>query len=170
MFERYKPKHGNGDQETNGSVSKAVQEKFANYRPTPGNGTGHSTGRQTTPVDNGQKPREPIISCQAGDENSSTFWNLFASGDAERAVEKSTAIFVVKSIVSEILGTQRCGEVRFGSDPVTIGDVLATIDSRTVAYPIADFVQVEGDKIRSEHVYFDVQTVAEQLGLKPKKT
>ena len=39
---------------------------------------------------------------------------------------------------------------------------------RTVAYPIASFVQVEGDKIRSEHVYFDRQTVAEQLGLKPK--
>jgi predicted ester cyclase len=41
---------------------------------------------------------------------------------------------------------------------------------RTVAYPIAVFSQVEGDKIRSEHVYFDRQTVAEQLGLTPKKT
>ena len=39
---------------------------------------------------------------------------------------------------------------------------------RTVAYPIAAFTQVEGDKIRSEHVYFDRQTVAEQLGLKAK--
>jgi hypothetical protein len=33
MFDRYKPNHGKGDQETNGSVSKAVQEKFAKYRP-----------------------------------------------------------------------------------------------------------------------------------------
>jgi steroid delta-isomerase-like uncharacterized protein len=41
---------------------------------------------------------------------------------------------------------------------------------RTAAYPIASFAQVEGDKIRSEHIYFDRQTVAEQLGLKPKKT
>ena len=41
---------------------------------------------------------------------------------------------------------------------------------RTVAYPIASFTQVEGDKIRSEHVYFDRQGVAEQLGLTPKKT
>ena len=41
---------------------------------------------------------------------------------------------------------------------------------RTVAYPIASFAQVEGDKIRSEHVYFDRQGVAEQLGLTPKKT
>ena len=39
---------------------------------------------------------------------------------------------------------------------------------RTVAYPGASFVQVEGDKIRSEHVYLDRQTVLEQLGLKPK--
>jgi steroid delta-isomerase-like uncharacterized protein len=30
------------------------------------------------------------------------------------------------------------------------------------------FTQVEGDKIRSEHVYLDRQTVAEQLGLKAK--
>jgi len=41
---------------------------------------------------------------------------------------------------------------------------------RTAAYPIASFAQVEGDKIRSEHTYLDRQTVAEQLGLKPKKT
>jgi steroid delta-isomerase-like uncharacterized protein len=41
---------------------------------------------------------------------------------------------------------------------------------RSVAYPIAIFAKIEGDKIRSEHVYFDRQTVAEQLGLTPKKT
>jgi predicted ester cyclase len=40
---------------------------------------------------------------------------------------------------------------------------------RTVAYPIATFTQVEGDKIRSEHVYFDGQAAAEQLGLKAKQ-
>ena len=39
---------------------------------------------------------------------------------------------------------------------------------RTVAYPRASFVQVEGDKIRSEQVYVDRQTVAELLGLKAK--
>jgi predicted ester cyclase len=41
---------------------------------------------------------------------------------------------------------------------------------RTVAYPGASFNQVEDDKIRSEHVYVDRQPVAEQLGLKAKKT
>jgi predicted ester cyclase len=39
---------------------------------------------------------------------------------------------------------------------------------RTVAYPVASFTQVEGDKIRSEQIYLNRQTVAEQLGLKPK--
>ena len=39
---------------------------------------------------------------------------------------------------------------------------------RTVAYPVASFAQIEGDKIQSEHIYLDRQTVAEQLGLKPK--
>ena len=39
---------------------------------------------------------------------------------------------------------------------------------RTVAYPGASFVQVEGDKIRSQHDYLDRQTVAELLGLKAK--
>jgi steroid delta-isomerase-like uncharacterized protein len=39
---------------------------------------------------------------------------------------------------------------------------------RTVAYPGASFTQIEGDRIRSEHVYVDRQTVAEQLGIKGK--
>ena len=39
---------------------------------------------------------------------------------------------------------------------------------RTVTYPVASFAQIEGDKIHSEHIYLDRQTVAEQLGLKPK--
>ena len=39
---------------------------------------------------------------------------------------------------------------------------------RTVSYPLASFVQVEGDKIRSEHVYLGWQPAAERLGLKAK--
>jgi predicted ester cyclase len=39
---------------------------------------------------------------------------------------------------------------------------------RTVAYPLASFAKIEGDKIRSEHTYLDRQTVTEQLGLKAK--
>ncbi len=36
---------------------------------------------------------------------------------------------------------------------------------RTVAYPLASFAKIEGDKIRTEQIYLDRQTVAEQLGL-----
>ena len=39
---------------------------------------------------------------------------------------------------------------------------------RKVSYPGASFVQVEGDKIRSEQTYVDRQTVAELLRLKAK--
>jgi hypothetical protein len=33
MFEAYRPNQGNGDADTGSSISMAVQEKFANYRP-----------------------------------------------------------------------------------------------------------------------------------------
>ena len=39
---------------------------------------------------------------------------------------------------------------------------------RKVSYPGASFVQVEGDKIRSEQTYVDPQTVAELLATKGK--
>ena len=39
---------------------------------------------------------------------------------------------------------------------------------RTLTLPGASFTQVEGDKIRSEQAYLNLQSVAEQLGLKPK--
>jgi len=41
--------------------------------------------------------------------------------------------------------------------------------ARALTLPGATFLQVEGDKIRSEHVYHDRQTIAEQLGLKATK-
>ena len=39
---------------------------------------------------------------------------------------------------------------------------------RPLTLPGASFTQVESDKIRSEQVYHDRQTMDEQLGLKPK--
>jgi predicted ester cyclase len=41
---------------------------------------------------------------------------------------------------------------------------------RTVSFPLASFAQIKGDKIHSEYIYLDQQTIAEQLGLTPKKT
>jgi predicted ester cyclase len=57
-----------------------------------------------------------------------------------------------------VLHGTRTGPLMDGTSPT----------GRTVAYPGASFTQIEGDKIRSEHVYVDRQTVAEQLGLKAK--
>ena len=39
---------------------------------------------------------------------------------------------------------------------------------RSLTQPGASFIQVEGDKIRSDQVYHDQKTMDEQLGLKPK--
>jgi steroid delta-isomerase-like uncharacterized protein len=39
---------------------------------------------------------------------------------------------------------------------------------RTITLSGASFTQVEGDKIRSEEIYFDRQNLFEQLGLKAK--
>jgi steroid delta-isomerase-like uncharacterized protein len=39
---------------------------------------------------------------------------------------------------------------------------------RTVALHGASLAQFEGDKVRSERVYFDMRNLSEQLGLKPK--
>ena len=44
----------------------------------------------------------------------------------------------------------------------------APATGRTVTLPGASFTQVEGDKIRSEQIYFDRQVLFEQLGLKAK--
>jgi steroid delta-isomerase-like uncharacterized protein len=57
-----------------------------------------------------------------------------------------------------VLHATHSGELMDGTPPT----------GRTVTYPVASFVQVENDKIRSEHVYLGRQTVAEQLGLKAK--
>jgi steroid delta-isomerase-like uncharacterized protein len=39
---------------------------------------------------------------------------------------------------------------------------------RSLTLPGASFTQVEGDKIRSDQTYLNLQSVSEQLGLKPK--
>jgi hypothetical protein len=59
------------------------------------------------PLDDGGKAS--VIVRKDGDENSARFWNLFASGDAGRAVDGKRRFFVVRTIVSETIGAHRCG-------------------------------------------------------------
>ena len=53
-----------------------------------------------------------------------------SAADQERTVEKGTAIYVTKTVVDEATGVGRGNQavVAFKDDPITISDVLATID------------------------------------------
>ena len=64
---------------------------------------------------------------QPGDEQRPEFWAQFVRS-RDREVERGTAEFVVRTIVSETIGAHRCGKVEFGEGTVTIGDVLDRID------------------------------------------
>lgn len=55
------------------------------------------------------------------------FWNYF-TGDRSRAVEFSTAIYVVTTIGREVLGPHRVGQISFEADEVTVGDVLDKLE------------------------------------------
>jgi hypothetical protein len=118
-----------------------VRRMFEEYQQRRGNDNGNGDGGKRTvevaaePV---KKPEEPApaIVRKAGAKNSAVFWNLFASGDGERQVERETAVFVVRTIVCETLGAHRCGEIRFGSAPVTVSDCLALIDKLCGGSPV----------------------------------
>jgi hypothetical protein len=110
-------------------IRAKISDMFAAYRPgAVANGNGHrSRDIQAEPV---EKEALPSIVRKAGDENSSAFWNLFASGASERLVDKATAIFVTALIVSETLGAGRGHQAitAFKSEQPTVGDVLCVID------------------------------------------
>jgi hypothetical protein len=55
---------------------------------------------------------------------------LLNRGASDRIVEKSTAIYVAKTIVDEAVGGGRGNQaiVAFKAEPVTVSDVLAVID------------------------------------------
>jgi hypothetical protein len=75
------------------------------------------------------QPRDPPR-WRTSEENSSTFWNLFASGAPERAVEKATAIYVIRRILSETIGPHQVGKVEFLTETVTISDILSILEIR----------------------------------------
>jgi len=57
------------------------------------------------------------------------FWNSFASSSRDRLVQKETAVFVTRQIVSEVLGAHRCVKIEF-EETVTVGDCLDAIERR----------------------------------------
>jgi hypothetical protein len=91
------------------AVQERVQQKFAQYKP-----------EQPTP--------QPPIVHKEGDERKAAFWELFASGDGSRLVEKRTALLSVRQIVFESVGPRYCQSVVFDSEPITVRDVLRAIE------------------------------------------
>jgi hypothetical protein len=112
-------------------VRQSVKALYAAYRPLQGNGNGE--GQRTVDVTPSpvEKPEDPApIVRKEGDEKSSAFWALFASGTGERLVEKACAIFVAKTIVDETVGRGLGNQaiVMIKNDPTTIADVLSVIE------------------------------------------
>jgi hypothetical protein len=113
-------------------IREEIARRVAAYRPGCGNGNGsgaHTVDIQAEPVEKPHEELAPIVR-KEGDENSSAFWNLFASGASERFVDKATAILVTALIVSETLGAGRGHQAitAFKSEQPTVGDVLCVID------------------------------------------
>jgi hypothetical protein len=104
-------------------VRQSVHAMFVSYRPQVlGNGD------KAKPIDvEAEKVRdEPPIERRPGDENRAEFWAQFTS-NRDRAVEASTAVFVVTTIVGQVIGAHRGGKVEF-KGPVSVGDCLDRID------------------------------------------
>jgi hypothetical protein len=116
-----------------------VRAMFAEYQQRRGNGNGNGAGSKIVevaaevvkkPADLA-KPADPgPITRQAGDEKSSVFWALFASGTGDRPVVRDTAVFVIRQILSETIGPHRVGKVEFLTETVTVSDILSILENR----------------------------------------
>jgi len=110
-------------------IREKVQAMIRAYRPQPsGNGekVREVEAKPVTQQPTLQPAEEAIITHRAGDESRAGFWVQF-TGDRDRAVEVSTAIFVVNTIVGEVIGAHRVGKVEF-KGPINVGDCLDQID------------------------------------------
>jgi len=107
-----------------------VRKMFEAYRPAlRGNGNGEGQRNVDAQAEPIRKPENlaPITS----KEDKPEFWFQFASGSGERVVSKETAIYVAATIVNEAISPHGRGNqaiVAFKTEPITVGDVLQTID------------------------------------------
>jgi hypothetical protein len=106
-------------------VRESVKAMFVSYRPQVlGNGD-KGTAKPVVEVEATEICETPIER-RPSDEKRPEFWAQFIGG-RDRLVEVSTAIFVVKTIVGEVIGAYRVGKVEF-KEPVSVGDCLDRID------------------------------------------
>src|SRR6516164_11760361 len=104
---------------------------FEAYQLRRGNGNGEGQRQRTVDVqvEPVKKPEElaPITS----KEDKPEFWFQFASGSGERTVSKEVAIYAAATIVNEAVSPYGRGNqaiVAFKTEPITVSDVLQTID------------------------------------------
>jgi hypothetical protein len=107
-------------------IRGSVAEMFAQYRPALENGNGQVEEQKQVVEAEAQVIEAPIVR-QPGDENSAAFWSLFV-GDPARLVERSTAAFVVRIIVSETVRGGQCPRVDFDNGIVRVADCLHAIE------------------------------------------
>jgi hypothetical protein len=112
-------------------VRESVREMFNKYRPALHNGNGGDNGKVVEAEATVTEPETVIeqqpISYKDGDETSQMFWSQFC-GVGERAVEKTTAVYVAGTIIDETVGRNRGQRVMFKDESITVADVLAMIE------------------------------------------
>jgi hypothetical protein len=97
------------------AVAESVRKKFAEYRPDA--------------VPTTQPAAQTPIVRKDGEESSQAFWNQFVRGAGQWLVEKTTAVFVVKTVVYESVGPKFANQpIIFRDEPVSVADVLSAIE------------------------------------------
>jgi hypothetical protein len=68
-------------------------------------------------------------------EPSQAWWSQLTGGDSSRAIEKKTAIWIVRRVLAELVGGQKAKTASIDFDesegPVTISDLIAFLDEQT---------------------------------------
>jgi hypothetical protein len=96
-----------------------------------GNGEGmvDDVEMTTAPEPEQQVAEVPIITHKPGDERNRSFWRMLVSSDPGLLVAKETAIFAIRTLLTQVIGF-KVNRVRidFSSDPVTLGDLFSLLE------------------------------------------
>jgi hypothetical protein len=105
-------------------VRDAVGEMFRQYRPI-GNGEGRVHDVEVTPETEQHIAGIPIIEHRPGDERNQSFWRMLVRGDPGLPVAKETAIFAIRTLLTQVIGFKATRtRIDFADDPVTLGDLF----------------------------------------------
>jgi hypothetical protein len=109
-------------------VRDAVGEMFRQYRPT-GNGEGRVHNIEATPVSEVVREPPPITHRGDSDAQNPLFWRTLVSSSPESKITKTTAVFVIRTLLLQTLGFKANRiTVNFADDPVTLGDMFGLLE------------------------------------------